>query len=139
MATVDELHAAVRAVLAGEPVVFAYLFGSRARGAARPGSDVDIAVMLEDSVPDEEHLRLTLRLGRLLEQALRDDVDVQVLNNAPLRVVGRVLAEREVVFSADEPARVRYETTTRPLVFDFEHHARALDREFLAAHARRRR
>jgi hypothetical protein len=44
-----------------------------------------------------------------------------------------------VLYSADEVARVRYETTMRPLTFDFEHHARALDRELLAAHAERRR
>lgn len=75
MATVEELRAAVRTVLAGEPVVFAYLFGSRASGAAGPGSDVDITVMLCDFVPEEDRLRLVLR--RLLEQALRQDVDVQ--------------------------------------------------------------
>lgn len=139
MVTVDRIRVATQVVLEDEPIVFAYLFGSTARGAARPGSDVDIAVMVGDAVAEEDRLRLVLRLGRLLEQSLRADVDVLALNDAPLRVAGRVLASREVVYSADEPARVRYETTMRPQVFDFEHHARALDREFLALHAQRRR
>lgn len=139
MVPVEHVRVAARSVLEGEPVVFAYLFGSRAGGAARSGSDIDIAVMLEDGVRKDHQLRLVLRLGRLLEQVLRMDVDVLALNDAPLRVAGRVLASRDVLYSADESARVRYETAMRPLVFDFEHHARALDREFLAAHAQRRR
>lgn len=135
----EEQSAIAHEILAGEPVVFAYLFGSRATGAAREDSDFDVAVMLDDSVATEARLPLVLRLGRLFEQRLRADVDLVALNDAPLRLVGRVLAGRRVLYSADEPARVRYETTMRPLVFDFEHHARALDRELLAAHARGRR
>ena len=36
--------------LRAEPTVrLAYLFGSRARGAARPDSDVDVAVLVDDA------------------------------------------------------------------------------------------
>ena len=136
---VGELAAAAEEILADAPVVFAYLFGSRATGAAGPGSDVDVAVLFDDSVRSEERLRLVLRLGRRFEQRLRTEVDLVALNDAPLRLVGRVLATRQTLYCADESARVRYETTMRPLVFDFEHHARALDRALLAAHAERRR
>jgi uncharacterized protein len=139
MVTLEALRAGAQDVLADAPVTFAYLFGSTATGTARPDSDVEVAVMVDVRVADDERLRLTLRLGNLLEQRLRTAVDLLALNDAPLRVIGRVLAERVVLYSADEVARVRYETTMRPLTFDFEHHARALDRELLAAHAERRR
>jgi uncharacterized protein len=139
MSLLDELSAAAREILAGAPVVFAYLFGSQATGTARPDSDVDIAVLYDESVPAEQRFGETLQLGLRFEHALRTNVDVVALNDAPLRLIGRVLGERRVLYSADEPARVRYETTMRPQVFDFEYHARELDRALLAAHADRRR
>ena len=40
-----------RSLEADPDVVFAYLFGSQARGEAGPRSDVDIAVLLRDGVP----------------------------------------------------------------------------------------
>lgn len=72
----------------------AVLFGSRARGTARPGSDLDIAVLLDD----EEDLAT---LGVALERAVGRRVDLVSLRSAPplLRFEiardGRLLFERE--------------------------------------------
>jgi hypothetical protein len=45
------LRSASLDVFAGQGVQLAYLFGSRPRGAAGPGSDVDVAVHFSDDVP----------------------------------------------------------------------------------------
>jgi hypothetical protein len=55
-----------------------------------------------------------------------------VLNDAPLRLIGRILADRQVLYSRDEPARVRYEVQMRARSMDFEPRARELDRQLLA-------
>jgi len=48
----DRIEQILRGVFAAEPrVVTAYLFGSVARGTASPGSDVDVAVLLEAPPP----------------------------------------------------------------------------------------
>ena len=49
----------IRQVLDDEPRVwFAFLFGSRGRGSARPGSDWDVAVYLDDSLDDRQRLNI---------------------------------------------------------------------------------
>jgi uncharacterized protein len=117
---------------------FAYLYGSAARGEAGPRSDVDVAVSLAE--PPADILQLRLDLAAALEHAtgLRGVV-VTVLEDAPLPLVGRVLRDRIVVFSVDEPARVAYESLRSRQFLDFDIHARRLDRELLRAHADGRR
>lgn len=131
------LREAATAVLTGEPVAAAYLFGSRARGDGRPDSDADVAVLLDGTVPPDDRLDLSLRLAGALSRAVRLDVHpLVVLDDAPLRLQGRVLRDGVVIFVSDDAARVRYETTTRSRAADYEVVAQRLDRELLAAHAR---
>jgi predicted nucleotidyltransferase len=47
------LRESARAVFEAEPVLFAYLYGSRVTGRTHRFSDVDVAVYLEESVPSE--------------------------------------------------------------------------------------
>jgi len=85
-------------------VVFAYLFGSQATGGAGPRSDVDLAVHVEGPSEDAE-----LDLHGIAASALhRDDVDVLVLNRAPLTLQFEALKGR-LLFSLDEGARVEIE------------------------------
>jgi uncharacterized protein len=115
----------------GEPVVFAYLFGSQATGRTHPRSDVDVGVYLENSVPPERYLDLRLSLPRALEKARVGNVEVIVLNDARLALRGRVLRDGKLLYSRNEPARVRYASKTLREFFDFEIHARPLDEKFL--------
>jgi predicted nucleotidyltransferase len=134
MDVVEALRGAAGEVFADQPVVFAYLFGSHARGTARPNSDIDVAVHVDDGVADATYLELSLTLaGKLASRAGVGPIDgVVVLNGAPLRLVGRVLSERRVIYSRDEGARVCYEVRMRALALDFEPRASALDRQLLA-------
>ena len=120
-------------VFVDRPVTFAYLFGSHARGEARSDSDIDIAVHLDRSAKPEDFLSLGLRLaGELAYRARVGPIDgVVVLNDAPLRLVGRVLADRLVIYSRDDVARVRFEVQMRARALDFEPRAAALDRQLL--------
>lgn len=122
----------VAAALEREPdVAFAYAFGSRVSGGDRPGSDLDVAVHLEgDPSPELRHTR-TLDLMMSLAAAAGCEVDVVVLNGAPLPLAGRVLTEGRVIASRDDVARVRYEIATRREFFDFQYHAQRVTRALL--------
>ena len=141
MDILSSLRETASRVLADAPVLFAYLFGSHARGTAAPDSDVDVAVLLEDSVPPASYLDLSLRLAGELERAARVGPleALVVLNEAPLPLAGRVVREGEVLYSRDEPRRVRYESRVFREFTDFDLQARRLDEEFLRAHAEGRR
>jgi predicted nucleotidyltransferase len=116
----DRLKAAIAVVLREAPVRFAYLYGSVARGEAHPGSDLDVAVMFERSVPAEERLSLELALGLALDAQLgRERADVRDLAGLPLVLRGRVVTEGALLFSRDEEGRVAFEVATRNEFFDF--------------------
>ena len=95
---------------AREDVEVAYLFGSVARGEAHAGSDLDVAVLLgEGTVRDREwdvHAQLLSRIGSLFAT---DDVDVVVLNSAPMAIALSIVEEGVVVAGARRPLRSRYE------------------------------
>lgn len=122
------------------PALFAYLFGSQATGRTHAWSDVDVAVYLEPAADRWHTLDLTLDLiGRFETAAHVGNVDLVVLNTAPLRLVGRIIQQRIVLYSRDEAARARFESLSLRQFFDFEIHARQLDQSFLEDFARGRR
>lgn len=137
MDVILRLRAAAAEVLTDQSVQFAYLFGSQARGQARPDSDVDVAVHFSPDMASSEYLaRSTTLSGRLAHRAGAGPINgLVVLNDAPLRLVGRVLRDRVVLYSSDETARVDYEVRLSKQAMDFEIHAAPLDRALLAAMA----
>lgn len=135
------LRQAAPDVFDSEPVAFAYLFGSHATGTARQGSDIDIAVYVDEAEPHSMYLDLSLRLARRLEAAVGvGPIEaVVVLNDAPLLLSGRIRRQRQIIYSRDEPARVDYESRIARLFNDFELHAAERDRVRLRAIAEGRR
>jgi uncharacterized protein len=135
----DALVSRVAEVVTRHPVAFSYLFGSVARGDDRPDSDIDVAVHFAQGMDAATRFQRCLRLGGELEVALKRAVDVVDLEEAPLRLAGRILTERVVVTGRERVDRVRWETAIyRPYV-DVEYHAREMDRLVLRAMAEGRR
>ena len=128
---VERLREAARG-LADEPVTFAYLFGSRVTGSAWPDSDTDIAVLPVPGLSREQRRALRDRIANIFEVPARSEVDVVLLDEAPLPLRGRVLRQREVLYSADEPLRVRWESLTGRMFADSRLKLDELDRELLA-------
>jgi predicted nucleotidyltransferase len=140
MEILDRLRGAASSSFEGTPVSFAYLFGSVAEGKAGPASDVDVAVYLDPDAPSERRLELSLEVaGRLSEASGAGGIDVLVLNDAPLPIKGRVVRQRIVLFSRDEPARVAFESLTLREFFDFQIHAVPMDDRMLREIAEGRR
>ncbi len=124
-ATIDQ---SVEAILGEAGVRFAYVFGSRASGQAKDGSDADIAVMPSRALGLLDRERLALSLARALRVP---DVDLVVLDRAGLELRGKVVQEGTLISSLDEPARVGFEVRTRSEYFDFVPTLRALERSYL--------
>lgn len=97
------------ALEARDEVLEAYLFGSHARGQARLRSDVDVAVYIDEGRARDGAWGYRAQLATELMGALRtNDVDVVVLNRAPILLYHRVLRDGVRLCSRDLRA-----TTTR--------------------------
>ena len=121
-ATVDErLPARLTCALAPrDEVLEAYLFGSHARGKARADSDVDVAVYIDETAADEGHWGYRAELTTHLMAALgTDDVDVVVLNQAPILLYHRVLRDGVRLLSRDLRATTSRAGQALSRYFDF--------------------
>ena len=110
---------ALRRVLAEDPrIAYALVFGSSARGAAGPHSDVDVAVGLAPG------LRLTaLELGELasrLEDAAGKPVDLVLLEEAPPGLAYRVFRDGRPILERDRKAMVERKARAILEYLDFQ-------------------
>ena len=103
----EEILAGLKETLAqNQSVKFAYLFGSRARGAGGRLSDIDIAVYLDRRIsPFAFRLRLAETLARELGT---DRLDLITLNDAPLLLRYEVV-RGGLVIKEDKQRRVNFE------------------------------
>jgi predicted nucleotidyltransferase len=118
----EDVLAVVRETLEASGVVrIGYVFGSVALGTSRPGSDVDVAVLLD---PDTERTLMgpLAPMRRALERRLAREVDLVLLDRAPPDLVHRVLAAGKLVYERDRALRIQFEVRARNEYFDMLPH-----------------
>lgn len=100
-------------LFAEHDVILAYIFGSQAEGTAGPLSDVDFAVLLAPSVPDEQQTNVQIELiTELMGLFHRNDVDVVILNRATPLLAYQVVKPGWVIYEDDGGrSRVAFETS----------------------------
>jgi len=121
-----------RALATVDGVVFAYLFGSQARGTARPDSDIDLAVHLGGRDRTELHFELCAALNLVVPV---ETIHLIILDDAPPALVYRVMRDGKLLVDRDRVARTRFLAIHLSRYQDMEH----VRRLFAEADARRAR
>lgn len=98
-------------------IIFAYIFGGLATGKQRPLSDIDIAVYL-DSCADKAEAKLEI-IGSLSDTLKTDEIDLVILNDAPISLVGRILKKKRLIADKQPFLRHRFESLALREFFDF--------------------
>jgi len=112
---------ALAACLTAQPdVLAAYLFGSYARGDARPDSDVDLAVLLSTTDEMERFERRLELIGAVGEALGRRSADVVVLNDVPPLLTHQVLTHGRLIAERDRMARVEFEVRAGKIYADLQ-------------------
>ncbi|RLJ02560.1 MAG: nucleotidyltransferase domain-containing protein [Candidatus Aenigmatarchaeota archaeon] len=107
-------------------ILFAYLYGSAARGEAGKGSDIDIGVFVKNDFKPEPFYEV--KISEEVENLTGlKNVEVVVLNGKPLRFLNQVLRHGKLLFSRDERARVLFETYVTKAYIDMKPYYREYD------------
>lgn len=101
-------------------IVFAYLYGSRAKGTSRPDSDIDIAIYLSEKMTTDEYLDLKMELS----EDLTKDVDLILLNEASPLLKFEVYQNHKVIFSKDKDAETSFKVKT---IFEYNDFKKYID------------
>ena len=99
-------HALIEHLRKSVPGLIAlYRFGSQAKGTARPDSDIDLAVLARDPIPNLRRFELAQELAVHLHR----DVDLVDLRNASTVMRMQVLSTGTCLDTQDESARREFE------------------------------
>ncbi len=113
LSEVEWILAVIKRVLGREErVTAAYLFGSVASGEATPMSDIDVAILLNDSSPDV-CLQMTRELTIRISEALGSSrIDVVCLNHADVALRNNVVRRGILFLDRDPMLRAEFERRT---------------------------
>jgi predicted nucleotidyltransferase len=92
-----------------DEIVAIYLFGSIATAKNRPGSDIDVAIMVRSRIKGMERVQLETSLSNLLKR----DVDLVVFGEASPLLQHQILRNSRLVYERDPKERVRQEVAAR--------------------------
>jgi uncharacterized protein len=113
---IDEKIKSLPELFINDPnIVFAYLFGGLLRGKRNPLSDVDLAIWVKN-LKAFDYLALFAKITNILGT---DEIDLVILNRAPLSLSGRILQNRKVLIDKEPFQRHRYESLILREFFDF--------------------
>ncbi len=101
--------------MANPNIIFAYLFGGMARDKRKPLSDVDLGIYVRN-IKRLDLLSLFSEISRILGT---DEIDLVVLNSAPISFSGRILQKRKILIDKDPFLRHQYESRILREFFDF--------------------
>src|SRR5947207_2724867 len=86
----------------------AYLFGSFAKKRPRSSSDIDLAVLLHPSVPEDRYLEERLDIMTELSDRLHREVDVVILNEAGPVLLHQIYRDGRLLYETDHQAALSF-------------------------------
>ena len=94
-----------------------YLFGSRAAGRQRSGSDVDLAVVSSRPLSGWQRVELETSFSN----TFKADVDIVVFGQAPPLLQHQIMRTGRLIYEKDRPERIRQEVAARYAYLDTRH------------------
>lgn len=98
-------------------VIFAYLFGSLAKDKITPLSDIDLALYLKKGVNFTKEKMFIL--NELINILGTEEIDLVILNIAPLTLKARIVGNKKVLVDKDPFLRHSFESLILRKYFDF--------------------
>ena len=120
---IDKIRKFIREVNKNYPIIFGYLFGSRANGTYNSMSDVDIALMFEKDYSDTEDIFTRGDIIEIGQKFFKESIDVVNLKKAPLILKYSIVHEGIVIKDEGSGQRADFESLTLREYFDFQYYS----------------
>ena len=90
-------------------VILVYIFGSFLK--SNQFNDIDIGVLVSGARKPYDYFKYGMRIASVIEQSIapRCEVDLRILNGAPVRFLYEVVRSGRLVFARDEDERSSFE------------------------------
>jgi len=116
----------LRKVFVKKPISLAFLFGSRIQGNVNNFSDYDIAILIEENFYQKNNINpptiLNLKMD-LLDELFRffksENVDLIILNEAPIFLQYKIIRYGKLIFSPDLSSLYRFKAQVVSEFLDF--------------------
>ncbi len=96
---IEDKLPALREYFASQPEIeAAYLYGSYGTPFQTPLSDVDLALLLSKKISFKRELQISAKISMIAEE---DDINVLILNDAPVVLQFNVIAAERVLYKRD--------------------------------------
>ncbi len=105
----------------GNLILFAYLFGSKARGTDSDRSDIDIAVYINPKY-ENQFFDIKTDLYLAISRKLKTNgIDIVILNQCRnIMLMDQIIASGKLLHQTDQDTRLQYEQQTFHKAFDFK-------------------
>lgn len=128
----EHLPTLIQKVAEDPDVAALYAFGSLAQGALKPLSDLDFGVLLREGLDKPERFRKSLALLGLFNETLKtDEIDLVILDDAPLRFAHHILKTGKRLHCRDPQRVIDFVERTTKRYLDFKPARDEFDRGFL--------
>jgi uncharacterized protein len=129
---VQKLPILVDAIAGDTDVSALFSFGGLAAGRLSPLSDLDFAVLLSRSLDRRQRSEKLLELIGIFNSVFRtDEIDLVLLNDAPLKFGHRILKTGKLLHVRNERELVDFREKVVKLYLDFRFFRDGFDRGFL--------
>jgi len=115
-----------------EEVIALYAFGSVASGVLKPLSDLDFGVLVSVELDRRQRFDKHLELIGVFNETFRtDEVDLVLMNNAPMRFSYNIISKGKLLFYRDKHFLSDFCARTIKLYLDFKFFRDNFDKVFL--------
>ncbi|MBN2372571.1 nucleotidyltransferase domain-containing protein [bacterium] len=113
-------------------IICLYAFGSLASATLKPLSDLDFGVLLSYRLDRMERFRRHLDLIGILNRIFKtDEIDLILMNDAPIRFSYNIIKNGRILFCRDKLALIDFHNKTIMQHLDFKYIRESFDRYFL--------
>ena len=130
---VDRMPAMIDRVSMELDVVAVLAFGSLAAGELKPLSDLDFGVLVSRQIDKEKRFDKHIELIGLFTEIFKtDEIDLVLLNDAPIRFSHKIIASGKLLYCTDRSELTDFIEKTVKCNLDFKFFRDEFDNTFLA-------